>query len=307
MVGVRDVADLMFHGLIPAFPTPLHADGALDEAGLERIVNYQIERGASGLVPLGGTGEATSLDAATRRRVMQITVSAAARRVPVIAGVLDPGLGYAVDAAALYREAGADGLMVIPPYYARTDQDGLLRYFRRLVPQLKLPVIYYDNPYRSHIVTAPATIAAMEKEGLIVGMKASNTDLYHLDHLSRLVSDRFCLLSGQDTLFVQQVILGAKGGVLTSASLLPGYWGQVQALAEAGKVAEALAMQGRLNPLMDALFAEQFPEAVRRAFELIGLPIGHSLPPVGPLSAAGDACIVAAVKALMDEGMLKPA
>jgi 4-hydroxy-tetrahydrodipicolinate synthase len=299
------MADLMFRGLIPAFPTPLKADGSIDENGLERIVTYQIEKGASGLVPLGGTGEATALTAVARKRVLEVTVSTAAKRVPIIAGVLDPGLGGALDTGRLYREAGADGLMVIPPYYTRADQEGVLRYFRALAPELKLPIIFYDNPYRAHIVTAPATIAQMEAERLIVGMKASNTDLYHLDQLSKLVSDKFCLLSGQDTLFVQQVILGAKGGILTSASLLPDYWANVQMLAETGRVSEALAAQGRLNPLMDALFSEQFPEAVRRAFAMLGLPIGRSLPPVGELSAGGEAKLQDAVNKLIAAGTLQ--
>lgn len=299
------MADLMFRGLIPAFPTPLKADGSIDENGLERIVAYQIEKGASGLVPLGGTGEATALTAAARKRVLEVTVSTAAKRVPIIAGVLDPGLGGALDTGRLYREAGADGLMVIPPYYTRADQEGVLRYFRALAPELKLPIIFYDNPYRAHIATAPATIARMEEERLIVGMKASNTDLYHLDQLSKLVSDTFCLLSGQDTLFVQQVILGAKGGILTSASLLPDYWANVQMLAETGRVSEALAAQGRLNPLMDALFSEQFPEGVRRAFAMLGLPIGRSLPPVGELSLAGEARLQDAVNMLVAAGALQ--
>ncbi len=300
------MAELMFHGLIPPFPTPLKADGLLDEAALERIVAYQIDKGASGLLPVGGTGEATALTAATRKRLVEITVSVAARRVPVIAGVLDPGFGGAVDSGALYRAAGVDGLMVIPPYYTRTDQEGVLRYFRALAPELKLPILYYDNPYRCHLVTAPATIARMAEERLIVGMKASNTDLYHLDQLSKLTGDDFCLLSGQDTLFVQQVILGAKGGILTSATLLPGYWAEVQRLAEGGRVAAALAAQGRLNPLMDALFAEQFPEAVRRAFAVLGLDIGRSLPPTGTLSSDAEARLKAAINDLIAARLLEP-
>lgn len=298
------MAELMFRGLIPAFPTPLKADGTLDEDGLARIVDYQIVRGASGLVPVGGTGEANSFSLATRRRIVEITVAAAAGRVPVVAGVLDPGLGGALESGRAYREAGADGLMVIPPYYARPDQEGTLRYFRALVPELKLPIVFYDNPYRTGMVTLPATIAQLEREGLIVGMKASSTDLYHFAQTAGLVSDRFCLLSGQDTLFVEQVMLGAKGGVLTSASLLPGYWATVQKRAEEGQVKEALALQGQLHPLMDALFAEQFPEAVRRAFALIGLPIGRSLPPVAALSEAGEARLAAAVKWLVADGLL---
>jgi len=301
------MAELMFHGLMPAFPTPLAADGTVDAAALERLVDYQIERGASGLVPLGGTGEALSLTAEARRRVLDVTVATAAGRVPVVAGVLDAGFGGAVDTARLYRDAGADGLMVIPPYYARPGQEGVLAYFRALAPELRLPVILYDNPFRSHVVLAPETIARLEEERLIVGIKASNTDLYHFDRLSRLVSDRFCLLSGQDTLFVEQVLLGARGGVLTSAALLPGYWAEVQRLAEAGDAKAAFARQGRLHALMDALFAEQFPEGVRRAFGMLGLPIGPSLPPVGPLSSAAEARLAAAVAALRADGTLRPA
>lgn len=296
----------IFHGLIPAFPTPVKADGTIDEAALERVIAYQIERGAAGLVPVGGTGEATAFGSAERRRIVEITVAVAGQRVPVIAGILDPGFGGALESAALYRSAGADGLMVIPPYYTRTDQEGVLRYFSALAPKLGLPVIYYDNPFRCHLVTAPETIARMTEEGLIVGMKASNTDLYHLDRLMKLVPDDFALLSGQDTLFVQQVALGAKGGVLTSASLLPDYWAKVQATAEAGAVKQALAMQGRLNPLMDALFAEQFPEGVKRAFDRIGIQMGASMPPVAGLSATAQQNLTAALDALIADGILRP-
>lgn len=301
------MTDWMFRGLIPAFPTPLLADGTLDETGLARIVEFQIERGVSGLVPLGGTGEATSLDLVTRERVMEITVATAAGRVPVIGGVLDPGLGGALDTGRLCREAGADGLMVIPPYYARPDQEGVLRYFRALGSALKLPVIYYDNPYRTHLVTAPETIARLEAECLIVGMKASSTDLYHFAKVAEAVTDRFCLLSGQDTLFVEQCMLGARGGVLTSAALVPAHWAETLRLVESGRITEAVAMQRRLHPLMDALFAEQFPEAVRRAFAMIGLPIGPSLPPVTGLSSTAEARLSSAIASLVAEGVLHPA
>ena len=102
------------------------------------------------------------------------------------------------------------------------------------------------------------------------------------------------------------IILGAKGGVLTSAALLPDYWAKVQALAENGQVAEALATQGRLNPLMDALFAEQFPESVRRAFAMIGMPIGRSQPPIGALSEATEQRLSAALRHLESAGVLRP-
>jgi 4-hydroxy-tetrahydrodipicolinate synthase len=291
-------------GLMPAFPTPVHADATIDTAALARLVEYQIAGGVAGLVPLGGTGEAPALTADSRRRVVEATVAAAARRVPVVAGVLDAGLGGAIDTARLYEAAGADALMVIPPYYSRTDQDGLLRYFRAVRRETRLPIVLYDNPYRSNIVIAPTTIAKMAEERLIVGMKASSTDLYHFDRVAQLVGEDFGLLSGQDTLFVQQVLSGAKGGVLTSAALVPGHWRETQALVEAGRAAEALARQRALGPFMDALFAEQFPAAVRSAFAMIGLPIGPALPPTGKLSRDGEERLERAVAELLEKGVL---
>jgi 4-hydroxy-tetrahydrodipicolinate synthase len=296
---------IKLRGLMPAFPTPLRADGTIDTAALMRLVEYQITGGVAGLVPLGGTGEATALTIEQRAHVIEATVKAVSGRVPVVAGVLDAGLGGAIDSARLYERAGADALMVIAPYYTRPDQEGLVRYFRAIRKETRLPFVYYDNPFRSHIVTAPETIARMAEEGLIIGMKASNTDLYHLDHVAQLVGAEFGLLSGQDTLFVQQVLSGAKGGVLTSASLIPGYWNDVQGLVEAGRAAEALARQQALIPFMDALFAEEFPAAVRIAFDFIGLPIGGSLPPTGELSRAGRERLEAALSSLLAKGILK--
>ena len=299
------MGELTLRGMMPAFPTPLGKDGTVDRTMVARLVEYQIAGGVAGLVPLGGTGEATALTAVERRRMIEATVAAVAGRVPVVAGVLDAGLGGAIDSARLYEAAGADALMVIAPYYTRPDQETLIRYIRAIRQETQLPILYYDNPFRTQLVTAPATIARMAEQGLIVGMKASNTDLYHLDEVARLIGPEFGLLSGQDTLFVQQVLGGAKGGVLTSAALLPRYWQEVQSLVQAGQAAEALARQRALNPFMDALFAEAFPAAVRLAFGMIGLPIGDVLPPVGTLSSSAHERLEAAVADLLQRGHLR--
>ncbi len=298
------MAELRLRGMFPAFPTPLLGNGALDIGALERLVDHQVAKGAAGLVPLGGTGEAVSLPMATRRRVVEVTVSTAAGRVPVLAGVLDPGLGGALDSAELYHKAGADGLMIIPPYYARPDQAAVQRYFRALAKEVRLPIVLYDTPYRTHMFLLPETIAAMAEDGLIVGMKASNTDLYHFDNVARRVSDGFGLLSGQDTLFVEQALLGAKGGVLTSACLIPNYWNAIQSDVENGRIAEALAAQRRLYPLLDALFAEEFPASVRLAFEILGLPIGKTIAPIGDLSESARMRLETIVRDCLSVGLL---
>lgn len=296
---------LSLRGMFPAFPTPLRADGSIDTGALERIVEHQIVEGAAGLVPVGGTGEAPSLSLADRARIVEVTVAAASRRVPVVAGVLDPGIGGVIDSAEAFFKAGATALLVIPPYYFRADQAGIVRYFRAVRKASKLPIVLYDNPYRTNTVITPATIAAMAEEMLVVGMKASSTDLYHCDHVAQRVGADFGLLSGQDTLFVEQALLGARGGVLTSACLLPGYWNGVQTHVEAGRVREALAQQRRLYPFLDALFAGEFPAGVRETYRMLGLSIGTSLPPNGGYPPAMLPKLEEAISSLLAAKILK--
>jgi 4-hydroxy-tetrahydrodipicolinate synthase len=290
--------------MFTALPTPMLTDGALDADALERLVDYQIINGAAGLLPLGGTGEGASLGIALRRRVVEVTVSAAAGRVPVLASVLDAGFGGAIDSANVYHDAGASGLMVIPPYYAHPDQAAVQRYFRALVKELRLPIVLYDNPYRTRITISPETIAAMAEERLIVGIKASNTDLYHFDNIAMRVSDEFGLLSGHDTVYVEQVLLGAKGNILGSTCLMPQYWNVIQSQIDDGKIADAVAAQRRLYPFLDALFAEEFPTGVRVAFEILGLPIGKSIAPIGALSKEASRRLETTIADLLSAGIL---
>lgn len=295
---------LSLRGLVPACPTPLLANGDCDAGGMNAVVGYMIENGVNGVVPLGGTGEFTALDRRVRIKVVEATAAAAAGKVPVVAGVLCPGFGDAVDAGRNFKAAGADALMVIAPYYSNTDQDGVLAYFRAYRDAVDLPIVLYDNPARSRIVLTPETIAALANDGTVIGMKASNTDLYHFDNVMQQVGDSFQMLSGQDTLFTQQIAQGGRGGILTSAVLVPGAWNEVQSLAEAGRFKEALRLQRKLSPLMDGLFAQSFPATVRYALDLIGLPGGKALLPTTPIPGKVKQALFEAMTDLHAAGLL---
>lgn len=290
-------------GLIPACPTALDADGNADRKATHAIVRHMLDNGASGVVPLGGTGEFTALAPRVRIETVEATVEAA-RGAPVYAGVLSPGLGDAVETARAFRQAGADGIMLIVPYYARATQATVIDYFRAVRDRADLPIMLYDNPARSHFIVQPDTIATLAEDGTIMGMKASNIDLYHFDQVIQCVGSGFSALSGQDTLFTQQVSMGACGGVLTSAVLVPGIWARIQKLAEDGAFREALALQRTLNPLMDALFAEENPGPTREALSLIGIGNGTSLLPIPPVSAALVARLSRVLDDLREAGVL---
>lgn len=293
-------------GLVPACPTAVDADGNVDRHAMIDLVRYMIEHGVNGLVPIGGTGEYTALSRRARIGAIEASVEASAGRVPVVAGVLAAGLGDALEDGEDFKQAGADALMVIVPYYARASQQGVIDYFHRYRQTVDLPIVLYDNPARSHMVLTPETIATLANDGTAIGMKASNTDLYHFDQMMQQVNPDFQVLSGQDTLFTQQISQGARGGVLTSAALVPGVWNEIQALADAGKFKDALLLQRKLGPLMDALFAEENPSPIRLALQMIGLGNGKSLLPLGGVSEALTTRLFAVLKDLHAQGILGP-
>jgi 4-hydroxy-tetrahydrodipicolinate synthase len=271
---------------------------------LRKLVEFLVSRGASGLVPVGGTGEYTALSPAARLAVVTETVKVARGRVPVVAGVLSPGFAEAIETGETFRQAGADAVLLITPFYARPTQASLRAYFKAYHDRLGLPVLLYDIPSRTGVISEPQTVRAMVDDGSIVGTKACNVDVNHFNHVAALVGDRIALLSGEDTHFPAHMALGAHGGILALASLIPEHWIEIYQLAKAGRIAEAVAAQRRLLPLIDAVFAETNPGPLKAAMNLAGLPAGAALP---PLHAPDEALVARLRAALEDLKILEPA
>ncbi|HWK46318.1 MAG TPA: dihydrodipicolinate synthase family protein [Stellaceae bacterium] len=294
----------VLRGILPAFPTPTTEGGAVDEAALRRLVKFLLEGGATGLVPMGGTGEFTALSPAARIRVVEITAEVAAGKVPVVAGVLSPGYAEAVQTGRELTAAGADALLLIAPFYVTPSQAGIRDYFRAYRGDVDAPLVFYDIPYRTRIITDAAVLAELAADRTIIGMKACNTDMHHFNRIAASVDDSFALLSGEDTLFPAQVALGACGGILASAALLPAYWVRVFEAAIGGRLDEAIAAQRRLLPLLDAIFAEPNPGPLKEALGMIGLPSGHALPPLRRPAETVLVALRAAIDALRNDGLL---
>jgi len=289
-------------GMFPAFPTPFDTHGAVDVDRLRSLVDTLIDGGASGLVPVGGTGEYTALSPAERTLVVRTTVDAARGRVPVVAGVVSPGYAEAIDAGKAFVDAGAAALLLVTPFYVTPGDAGVRAYFTRYCNEAGVPLLLYDIPARTRYATPPGTIAAMAKEdGTIIGMKACSTDLTAFARTKELVGENFALMSGDDLLYVQHVLLGGTGGILTSASLLPKAWAQIHASAASGDAEKALREHSLLAPLLDVLFSEPNPGPAKKAFGLIGAALGPvRLPLVEPATATVSR-IEAALKKLPKE------
>lgn len=290
-------------GMFPAIPTPLTDDGALDVAALEALIEANIAGGAKGLAPVGGTGEFTALSTATRIAVVRETVRLTKGRVPVVAGVVSPGWAEALQHGQAFKEAGADALLLVTPFYVIPSQQGVIDYFRAYRAAVDVPLVYYDVPARTSFVTAVDTLRTLGEDGTIIGAKICNTDAYYFQRLCQAIGDRIALLSGDDMMYAIHVMHGATGGILASAPMLPAFWTQIHDTLAAGRLAEGIALHQKLLPTFAALFNEVNPGPLKAMMADLGLPVGPvSLPLQAPNSATRQ-LIVAAVEGLRAQGI----
>ncbi|MFA6264138.1 MAG: 4-hydroxy-tetrahydrodipicolinate synthase [Pseudolabrys sp.] len=269
-------------GLFTAIVTPLTADGAVDIKGLQSLVKFQLAAGASGIVPIGGTGEYPAFSRSERRDIVAACVDAAGGK-PVIPGVLSTGFADALEAGRDFAAAGAAAVMTVTPYYAPGTQEGMRAYFRRYRDELDLPVLLYQIPRRTTVATNADNVQAMAEDGSIIGMKFSSYDMPDYIRTVKYAGDKIAILSGEEPLFATHVALGAQGGVLASATIYPKIWLEILALARQGKLKEALKVQDRIDPVVDSIYTETNPGPLKAYMEIAGMPVGGvRLPLLGP-------------------------
>ena len=290
----------MFKGSITALVTPFRGD-QVDEPALQRLVEWQIVEGTNGLVPCGTTGESPTLDHREHRRVVELVVEAAAGRVPVIAGT---GSNSTEEAIALSRHAegaGADGLLVVAPYYNRPSQEGLYQHFRRIDGAVGLPIIVYNIPPRSAVDIAVETLARIHADcANVIGVKDATGNLLRPSLERMACGPDFNLLSGEDGTALGYMAHGGHGCISVTANVAPRLCAEFQALCLAGDFQGALLLQDRLMPLHRALFLEPNPAGPKRALEMLGRATADVRL---PLIAASDAA-TAEIEAAMDHAGL---
>lgn len=260
-------------GLFTAIVTPFAADSTVDFDALRTLVRFQIKAGATGIVPIGGTGEYPALSRGERADVVRVCVEAA-EGAPVIPGVLATGFADAVEAGHDFVAAGASGVMAVTPYYAAGTQDGMKAYFRNYRDAVDVPVLAYEIPRRTSVALKADTIAALAEDGSIIGMKCSSYDLPEFIRTMKLAAGKMAVLSGEEPLFATHVALGAQGGVLASATVYPQLWIDVFRLARAGNLDQAIKLQQRLDPVIDTIYRETNPGPLKYYMKLAGMRAG---------------------------------
>jgi len=275
---------MTFTGTLPALVTPFR-DGAVDEDALRALVERCIEGGVDGLVPCGTTGESVTLTTAEHTRVVRITVEQAKGRVPVVAGSGTVSTAHTIELAEIAKHAGAEGLLLVCPYYNRPTQEGLEAHFRAVLAAVPMPTILYNIPSRTGVDLSVETLARLSDVKEIVGMKEATGNVLRSQQILMTCGDRFIVLSGDDALTLPILSVGGKGVISVSANLFPQETSEVVRLFNAGKYNEARALHLRMAPVHESMFIEANPGPVKAAMAKRGWMLPEiRLPLVWPMA-----------------------
>jgi 4-hydroxy-tetrahydrodipicolinate synthase len=272
-----------FTGVGTALVTPFTSSGAVDEAAVRRLARRQIEAGVHFLVPCGTTGEAPTLSGEERRRVVELVVEEAGGRVPVLAGAGGYDTREVVESARAMREAGADGLLSVTPYYNKPTPEGLFRHYQAIGEAVPLPILVYNVPGRTGCNVDPATLARLATIDNVAGVKEASGNVTQICEVLKAVPADFLVLSGDDALTLPAMAVGARGVISVASNEVPGEMARLVEAAERNDFAAAREIHSRLLPLMLANFAESNPIPVKAAMAQMGL-LGETyrLPMVPP-------------------------
>ncbi|MGR3723405.1 4-hydroxy-tetrahydrodipicolinate synthase [Abyssibius alkaniclasticus] len=274
----------MFSGSLTALVTPF-ANGKVDKAALKALVDWQIAEGSNGIVAVGTTGETPTLSHEEHREVVKIIVETAAGRVKVIAGAGSNNTAEAIALAQYAQSVGADGILVVTPYYNKPTQRGLVAHFTAVHDACSLPIIIYNIPGRSVVDMLPATMAELARLPRIVGVKDSTGDLARVSRQRMACGPDFIQLSGEDATALGFNAQGGVGCISVTANVAPRLCAEFQAAMAAGDYTAALGLQDRLMPLHEAVFREPGVTGAKFALSLLGkcsdevrLPLTTALP-----------------------------
>jgi 4-hydroxy-tetrahydrodipicolinate synthase len=275
-------------GVYTAIITPFK-DGAVDEKCLRDLVEIQVAGGVDGLVPAGTTGESPTLSHEENVRVIRICVETAKGRIPILAGTGSNSTSEALDLSRRARESGADGLLVVAPYYNRPTQRGLMLHFEAIMREVDLPLVLYNIPGRTGVNVEPETVAALKKSGGLAGVKEASGLADQVSKIVELCGPDFSVFSGDDSLTLPFMSVGALGVISVVSNVAPRETGDMVRAFMGGRTADALVLHQKLFPLVKALFVETNPVPVKTALAMLGKCRNELRLPLAPMEEGNAA------------------
>ena len=259
----------MFRGSIVAIVTPFR-NGKVDEKALGNLIEWHIKEGTDAIVPCGTTGESATLDYKEHFRVIKFTVDVVNKRVPVIAGTGANATDETIMITKEAKKSGADGALLVCPYYNKPTQEGLYRHYKAIADAVKIPIVLYNVPGRTAVNMLPATVARLAEIKNIVAIKEATGDMKQVSEVIRLCGDKIAVISGDDFTTIPLMALGGKGVISVSANVAPKLVAQMCAHWEQGRHDEARKIHYQLEPLNNAMFIETNPIPAKTALAMMG-------------------------------------
>jgi len=261
-------------GLFTAIITPFDKEGGLDEEGLRSNIDFQIEQGVDGIVPVGTTGESATLSEEEHKKVVEISIDQVNGRILVLAGTGSNNTSEAIDYTKHAKDAGADAALMITPYYNKPTQEGIYQHYKKVAEEVDIPIILYTVPSRTMVNIEPETTKRLSEISNIIGIKDASGNLNQVSREIMLCGDDFAVLSGDDSLNLPLISLGGRGAISVASNIVPREMGDLVRSALNGNLERARELHYKLYPLCKILFIETNPAPVKAAMNMIGLSAG---------------------------------
>lgn len=271
-----------WYGVHAVILTPFTEEEELDEGTLRRHLRFLLdEGGVQGIIPTGSTGEFASLSEEERKRVVDLTIDEVAGEVPVVVGSAANGTGRTIMYAQHAEQAGADGVMIVPPYYCQPDDREIYEHYKAVAESIGIPIMVYNNPVTSGVDISPELFARLTEIDNVRYVKEASGDIKRIGAIRRCCGDKLTLFVGADHVMFESFLMGAEGWVAGSANLIPGLCVRLYNLVRNGCLDEARALYFRMLPLGEMLELEgKFVQYLKAGAEILGRPLG---PPRRPL------------------------
>ena len=285
----------MYQGSMVALATPMLDDGSVDEAALAKLVEFHIEAGTDVIIPVGTTGESATLSVPEHAHVIKLVVDLVNKRVPVIAGTGANSTSEAIELSQHAVEAGADGCLLVTPYYNKPTQEGLYQHFKAIAAAVPVPLILYNVPGRTSVDMHVATTARLSKISNIIGIKEATGTVERIKEVVAACGDDFMVVTGDDGTALESILAGAKGNISVTANVVPKLMHDMCVAALAGDRATAEAIDAKMADLHSTLFLESNPIPVKWALQQMGKMEGGIRLPLTPLADEFHAPVRAAL------------
>jgi 4-hydroxy-tetrahydrodipicolinate synthase len=279
----------LFTGSAVALVTPMHADGSINYDTLGKLVDYHLQNGTDAIVACATTGESPVLSHEEHCKVVEFIVKRVAKKIPVIASSGSNNTAYALELSKDLQSVGADGLLMITPYYNKTSQVGFVKHFTYIADRVDLPIILYNIPSRTGCNIMPETYFELSKHPNIVGTKEANGDLAAAAKTAALCGENLAIYSGEDNLTLPILSIGGKGVISTSANIIPKVMSDICHLYFQGNEKESRQLFLKYLDVMNTLFIDVNPMPVKAAMNMVGWDCGKCRLPLTEISKENEA------------------